>query len=237
MRQAPTGRAGEAETAARRHVVLGLVTALQAIVTRIAALDREIAAAVRAHEDGAIFLAPFRDPASTLTAAVLLAEIGDQRGRYPHHEALAADGGMSAVAVESGKRKVATFRHACDHRLRDALCTLADATRHHNPWARRLYRDARARGHDHQRAIRTLGRAWCRVLWRSWQDRAPYDPDRHRALQRQLTVRDQTATQVATLPADLEPHPIVGASRPDLPDTQRRQTATQAPTRHTAAGA
>jgi transposase len=210
LRQAPTGRGGEAETAARRHVVLALRTALQTIVTRIAALEREIADAIRTHPDGHVFLAPFRDPNSTLTAAILLAEIGDQRARYPTHEALAADAGMSAVAVESGKRKVATFRHACDHRLRNALCTLADATRHHNPWAKRLYRDARARGHNHQRAIRTLGRAWCRVLWRSWQDRIPYNPERHRALQTQLAVRDNTATQVATLPADLTPHPIAG---------------------------
>jgi hypothetical protein len=72
------------------------------------------------------------------------------------------------------------------------------------------YRDARARGHNHQRAIRTLGRAWCRVLWRSWQDCIPYDPSRHRALQTQLAVYAHT-TQIATLPADLTPHPIAGA--------------------------
>jgi hypothetical protein len=103
-------------------------------------------------------------------------------------EALAADGGMSAVAVESGKQRQAAFRYACDKRLRDALATLSDSTRHHNPWARRLYLDARARGHDHPRAIRTVGRAWSRVLWRIWHDRCPYDPARHRALQRQLAT-------------------------------------------------
>jgi hypothetical protein len=101
---------------------------------------------------------------------------------------LAGDAGQAAVAVESGKKKVATFRRACDHRLRDAFCTLADATRHHNPWAQRLYADARARGHDHQRAIRTVGRAWSRVLWRCWQDGTPYNPQRHNALQRQLLI-------------------------------------------------
>ncbi len=101
-------------------------------------------------------------------------------------EALAADGGMSAVAVESGKRRHAAFRWACDKRLRRALCTLANTSRHHNAWAGDLYAGARAPGHDHQRAIRTVGRAWSRVLWRMWQDRAPYDPARHRALQRQL---------------------------------------------------
>lgn len=185
---APTGRAGEVETAARRQIVHGLLAALRPIIEQIALLDRQIADAIHAHPDGEIFLAPFASSDSTLTAAVLLAEIGDVRARYPTSQALEGDAGQAAVAIESGKKKVASFRRACDHRLRDAFCTLADSTRHHNPWAHRLYADARARGHDHQRAIRTVGRAWARVLWRCWQDRIPYDPARHNALQQQLLV-------------------------------------------------
>jgi hypothetical protein len=42
---------------------------------------------------------------------------------------------------------------------------------------------ARARGHDHPHAIRILARAWLHVIWRCWQDRVPYDPGKHRALQ------------------------------------------------------
>lgn len=188
LRGAPTGRAGDAELEARRQIVLALVAALRPLVERISQLTCEIAHAVRAHPDGQIFRSLFRDPKSVVTAARLLAEIGDCRARYPTAEALAADGGMSAVAVESGKQTHAAFRYACDKRLRDALATLSDSTRHHNPWARRLYTDARARGHDHQRAIRTVGRAWTRVLWRMWQDAEPYDPARHRALARQIAT-------------------------------------------------
>jgi hypothetical protein len=29
------------------------------------------------------------------------------------------------------------------------------------------------RGRDHPRAIRTVGRAWCHVVWRCWHDRTP----------------------------------------------------------------
>jgi hypothetical protein len=86
---------------------------------------------------------------------------------------------MSPVAVESGKRRTATFRRACDKRLRNAVAALANSTRHWHPWARQVYERARARGQDHPHAIRTLGRAWIRVLWRCWQDRVPYDPARH----------------------------------------------------------
>jgi transposase len=184
LRSAPQGRAGEAELEARRTVVLALVAALKPLVEQIKLLHSQIAGAVRAHDDGAIFLSLFRDPKSIITAAELLAEIGDCRNRYPDPEALAADAGMSPVAVESGKRKVARFRWACDKRLRDACATLADSTRHHHPWAQHVYRQAITRGHDHPHAIRVLGRACLRVIWRMWQQHTPYDPARHGNLQR-----------------------------------------------------
>lgn len=205
LHAAPRGRAGEMESHARRGVVLALVCTLRALATQISRLTREIAHAVRAHPDGVIFLSLFKDPRSVVCAATLLAEIGDCRARYPSGDALAADAGQAPVAVESGKRKVATFRRGCDHRLRAALGTLADSTRHWHPWAQDRYADAKARGHDHPRAIRTLGRAWCRVIWRCWQDRVAYDPARHRGLQRHIAV---------TIP---------NASTPglDLPATQR----------------
>lgn len=184
LRSAPEGRAGTLESEARRGAVLGLVAALKPIVAQIAELTSQIAGAVRAHPDGQVFLPLFKDPKSTITAARLVAEIGDDRGRYPSSEALAADAGMAPVARESGKRKVAAFRWACDKRLREAVACLADSTRHHHPWAREVYARARSRGLDHPHAIRVLGRAWLRVLWRCWQDEVPYDPAKHGNLRR-----------------------------------------------------
>jgi transposase len=185
LRSAPEGRASETETEARRTVVLSLVAALRPLVEQIKLLSSQrIAGAVRAHPDGEIFLSLFRDPRASLTAARLLAEIGDCRERYPTNEALSSDAGMCPVAVESGRRKVAAFRRACDKRLRDAVATLADTTRHRHPWAGEVYRRARARGCDHPHAIRILGRAWLRVVWRMWQDGVPYDPEKHGNLRR-----------------------------------------------------
>jgi len=188
LRTAPQGRAGPMEAEARRGAVLGLVAALKPIVAHIRELTSQIAQAVRAHPDGQVFLPLFKDPKSVITAARLVAEIGDDRSRYPTREALAADAGMAPVARESGKRKVAAFRWACDKRLRDAVACLADSTRHTNPWARSVYLDARARGLEHPHAIRVLGRAWLRVLWRCWQDEVPYDPSKHGNLQRLQTA-------------------------------------------------
>ena len=186
LRSAPAGAAGKRELAARRQIVLGLIDALQAIVANIKTLEQQIATAIHAHPDGPIFLSFFRD--STITAARLLAEIGDDRNRYPTNDALAAHAGTSPVARESGKHKTASFRWGCNHRLRNALCVLADTSRHRHPWAARTYANARARGHDHPRALRTLARNWTRVLWRCWQDRTPYNPTQHGALARQLAA-------------------------------------------------
>jgi len=202
LRRAPEGRVGELELITRRQLVLSLVSTIKSLNMQITELERQIATAIGEHPDGQVFLSLFKG--TVITAAELLAEIGDCRARYPSRDSLAGDAGQAAVAIESGKRKAASFRWGCNKRLRSAFCTLADSTRHWHPWAQDLYASARARGHDHPRALRTLGRAWCRIVWRCWQDRTPYDPARHRALQQHCTVTihtpsgpvpDLTATQ------------------------------------------
>jgi transposase len=205
LRRAPAGRAGQLETDTRRQIVLALVGTLQTMVGQIAALDAKIAQSLQIHPDGEIFRSFFRSPNSVICAAILLSEIGDCRARYPHRDAIAADAGQAPVAVESGKRKSAKFRWACNKRLRNALAVLAHSSRMWNPWAADRYAHARARGHNHRRALRTLGRALSRIIWRCWQTHTPYDPNRHTGLQQHITV---------TIPDSSGP-------RPDLPATQR----------------
>ena len=210
LRSAPRARVGDLELAARRQLVLGFVQVVRTLNAQIKQLEVEIRMQVRSHPDGPIFLSLFKSPNSVITAAELLAEIGDCRERYPDRDALAADAGQAAVAIESGKWKTAGFRRACNKRLRVAFCRLADSSRHWHPWAQRLYAQALQRGHEHPRAIRTLGRAWCRVVWQCWRNHTPYDPARHRALQRHITV---------TVPTPSGPVP-------DLAATQRMSGAT-----------
>jgi transposase len=187
LRSAPVAAIGEIETEARRTTVLALVSALRPLVAQITQLTSEIRGALRAHPDGPIFLSFFRDPKSVITAAGLLAEIGDNRARYPRNDTLAADAGHAPVTKQSGKHRAVSFRWACDKRLRNHLNVLADSTRHWHPWAHDVYQRAIDRGADHPHALRILGRAWTRVLWRCWQDGATYDPTQHRALTRHLT--------------------------------------------------
>jgi transposase len=186
LRNAPIACVGELERDARRAAVVGLVVALRPIVEQISELTSQIAGAIRAHPDGPIFLSFFKDPKSVVCAAGLLAEIGDNRARYPRPDALAADAGMCPVAIESGKRRSAVFRWACDKRLRNHMSVMADSTRHHHPWARDVYQRAINRGADHPHAIRILGRAWTRVLWACWQTNTTYNINNHRAALRHI---------------------------------------------------
>jgi hypothetical protein len=182
-----------------------MVATLTTPSAQIEELERQLATQVREHPDGHVFLSLFKGPDScVITAAGLLGEIGDCRARYPSRDALAGDSGQAAVAIQSGKHKAASFRWGPNKRLRSAFGTLADSTRHWHPWARDLYAAARARSHDHPRALHTVGRAWCRIAWRCSQDGVPYDPAHHRPLQRHITVTiptpsgpvpDLTATQ------------------------------------------
>jgi transposase len=186
LRRSPQAAVGEAESDARRAAVLSLVAALRPLVEQITELTSQIRGAVRAHPDGPIFLSFFKDPKSAVTAAGLLAEIGDNRARYPTPAALCADAGQTPVAIESGKRRHAAFRWACDKRLRNHVGVLSDSTRKWHPWANNVYSRARARGQDHPHACRTLGRAWMLVLWRCWQNQTPYNPTKHGNLNRLL---------------------------------------------------
>ena len=134
------------------------------------------------HPDAAIFTS--LPKSGTVRAARLLAEIGDARGRFPTPEALACLAGAAPSTKQSGKVKVVAFRWAVDKQLRGAVIDFAGDSHHANPWAADLYQRARARGHDHPHAVRILARAWLHIIWRCWQDDVPYDPAKHRALQR-----------------------------------------------------
>jgi transposase len=226
LRSSPQGRVGELELAARRQIVLSYVAMVRTLNAQIKDLECQIRTQVRAHPDGEIFLSLFKSPNSFLTAAELLAEIGDCRARYPNRDALASDAGHAAVAKESGKRKTASFRWGCNKRLRVAFCRLADSSRHWHPWAQDLYAQARQRGHEHPRAIRTLGRAWCRIVWQCWQDRRPYDPARHRALQRHCTVviRTPSGTRVDHAATERMLGTAITDAMPRPPSAQRSPT-------------
>lgn len=177
---APRGLHGPAAPA-QAAVTLAFVHVLRSLVGEIDALESRITEQLALHPDGFIFQSLPRS--GCVRAATMLAEIGDCRARFPSPESLAALAGAVPSTRRSGKLHVVTFRWACDKKLRDALVSFAQDSVRANPWADGMYRRHRARGKTHPHAARIVTRAWINIIWRCWQDRVAYDPNRHRALQ------------------------------------------------------
>jgi hypothetical protein len=81
--------------------------------------------------------------------------------------------------------------HWCTISLSESLaCSLGERVRVH-PWS--------PPGHRHLRSTLEVhhefreARAWAHVIWRCWQDHAPYDPAAHNSLQALLKQRQPTA--------------------------------------------
>jgi transposase len=179
--EAPAGLLGD-EGRARGAVTEALVALLAAVREEIAGLEARIGEQLQLHPDGPIFCSLPRS--GTVRAAALLAEIGGCRERFPSPESLAAPAGAAPSTRASGRHRAVTFRWAADKKLRDALIDFAGDSRRGNPWAADRSARPRAAGRRHPHAERILARSWCGVIWRCWQDRVPYDPARHGALQR-----------------------------------------------------
>jgi transposase len=179
LRAVPAGIADGAESTARKEVVLASVRVLRGLNQAIADLDRAVIARLGEHPDAAVFTSLPRS--GQINAAQMLAEWGDCREAYPCPDAVSMLGGLCPVTHTLGKHRDVAFRWACNKRLREAITTFADNSRHASPWAADIYLRAIARGCDHPHAVRILARAWVRVIWRCWQDRRPYDPALHGA--------------------------------------------------------
>lgn len=174
--RAPAGLFGEAGEG-HGVVTTQLVDLLLRVRSRIDVLDERIREALVLHPDGEIFTSFPR--AGTNRAALLLAEIGDCRERFPDEASLAAAAGVAPSTRSSGKHWHVSFRRGCNKKLREALIDFAQDSVQASPWAEDIYRRARERGMRHPHATRVVARAWVRVLWRCWTDGVVYDPSRH----------------------------------------------------------
>jgi transposase len=182
LREAPVGLAGPLESDVKGELAQALALVLTHIVEQLATLSARVAHEVAQLPEGQIVMSFPRT--GRINAAQIVAELGDVRARFLSEDQLAAEAGVCPVTHESGKSRGVTFRWACNHRLRQAICTWADNSRHSSAWAADIYRRARARGCDHPHAVRIVARAWARVLWRAWTTNTPYDLTRHAGAQK-----------------------------------------------------
>ena len=171
-----TGSAGT--VAGKSFSAQSFARLLSLLNSQLTEYDDAIASAVAEHPDGAIF-ASFPGVGPVLTG-ILLAEVGEDRGRYPEVAVLLAEGGLAPVTRASGRSHSVRFRYAANAHLREACMWWAFNSMKTSPWAAAAYKQAREERKQHyHRALRGLAARWIRVLWRCWQDGTTYDPARH----------------------------------------------------------
>jgi len=164
-------------SAAKGLLALSLVNVLQSLQKQIDEYRQRIRAAFESHPDHGVFGS--LPGAKDKLAPRLLAELGSQREVFPDADSLSCRAGTSPVSFESGQLRKARIRWACNDFLRHTVHLWADQSRKTCLWAQLYYQTKRKSGHSHASALRCLGKRWLKVLWRMWQNRAPYDESIH----------------------------------------------------------
>ncbi len=165
------------EAEAKGEATKALVRVLCILQEQLATLSSRIERDVAELPAGKVVMSVPR--AGKINAAQIVAELGDVHARFQTEAQLAAEAGVCPVTHASGKSHGVSFRWACNHRLRAAITTWADNSRHSSLWAADVYAKARGRGCDHPHATRILARAWIRILWRAWTNGESYAVEKH----------------------------------------------------------
>jgi transposase len=165
--------------AGKRRTALALVEQLELLNRQLKSFESAIGELLKSHPDADLFLS--FPGVGVVLAATMLAEMGEDRSRFPQPTVLLAEAGLAPVTRASGHTKRVRFRYAANASLRDAFCWWSFNTLRLSPWARSSYEAGRSKGQHHHRALRGLSARWARVLWRCWQDGVPYRPELHHA--------------------------------------------------------
>ena len=129
--------------------------------------------------------------AGDLLAPALLAKFGDHRDRFPKAADVQALAGTCPVTVWSGKRRFVMFRRGCDREFRRITQQFARTSAPRCGWAAAYWQSVRPHCGSDSDAYRRLANRWLAIIWKMWQDRAPYDETYH-LRQRALRRRPRT---------------------------------------------
>lgn len=161
-----------AGTTAGKAFTAGLfVDQLELLNTQVRVITKRTRELVATHPDAAIFLS--FPGMGDVTAAIMLAEMGEDRARFPTADVLLAETGTAPVTRSSGRSRTVRFRYAANKRMRHAIDWWTFVSVRENAWAHDAYQQARDRGQLHNRALRGVGARWTRILWRCWTDAPP----------------------------------------------------------------
>ena len=167
----------EAVTRAKSLLALSLVAVLTTLEARLTAYRAEIEKRFAEHPDHGVFGS--LPGVGGKLAPRLLSELGSDRGQYPAAGNLQCVAGTAPVSYSSGQVRRAKIRWHCDRHFRHTVHLWADCSRKVCAWAQAYYQAHRAKGQSHACALRCLAQRWLKILWRMWQERRPYDENRH----------------------------------------------------------
>jgi len=131
-----------------------LIAVIATLNEQVASLQGQVEAHFGQHPDAEIYLS--QPGIGAITGARVLGEFGDDPHRYASAKARRNYAGTSPITRASGKKKIVIARYVRNDRLIDALMIQAFAALRVSPGARAFYDAQRARGLEHNDALRRL---------------------------------------------------------------------------------
>ena len=178
-------------TAAYAATVRSLIAVITTLNEQVKTLQGQVEADFGRHPDAEIYL--FQPGLGPILGARVLGESGDDPHRYASGKARKNYAATSPITRASGKKKVVAARFIRNDRLTDALMAQAFAALNASPGARALYDAERARGTEHNPALRKLASLPLGILHGCLKTRTRYDeatawPQREKTPQSDVAV-------------------------------------------------
>jgi hypothetical protein len=162
-------------TAAYAATTRSLVAVLVTLNEQVRFLEAQVKEHFGRHPDAEIYQS--QPGMAAVLGARVLAEFGDDPYRYESAKARKNYAGTSPITRASGKKKVVAARFVRNNRLIDALMAWAFTSMLASPGARAFYDEQRAKGFEHNDALRRLANRLVGILHGCLKSRTLYDED------------------------------------------------------------
>ena len=162
-----------AVTAAYAATARSLIAVITTLNEQVKTLQGQVEEHFGQHPDAEIYLS--QPGIGAVLGARVLGESGDDPHRYADGKARRNYAATSPITRASGKKKVVVARYVHNDRLVDALNAQAFTALNASPGARALYDDLRARGIEHNDALRRFANRLVGILHGCLKTRTLYD--------------------------------------------------------------
>jgi transposase len=163
----------EVLTAAYAATVRALIAVIAALNEQVKTLQGQVEEHFGRHPDAEIYRS--QPGMGAVLGARVPAEFGDDPHRYADGKARRNYAATSPITRASGKKKVVAARFVHNDRLVDALNAQAFASLNASPGARAFYDQQRAKGIEHNDALRRLANRLVGILHGCLKTRTLYD--------------------------------------------------------------